>query len=104
MQTDSQTAQSRLGDVHDDIATISFEKAMEELERIVTSLERGDVELEQSIRIYERGEVLKAHCIKLLSAAEDRVEKIRLAKQELDEQGKGGQRIIEGVEPLDPLS
>jgi len=77
---------------HDDIAMMSFEKALDELERIVTSLERGDVELEQSIRIYERGEALKAHCAKLLSAAEDRVEKIRLSKQ----------GVVEGVEPLDP--
>jgi len=79
---------------HADIAAMSFEKAMEELEHIVTSLERGDVELEQSIRIYERGEALKTHCATLLSAAEDRVEKIRLAKQ----------GTIEGVEPLDPSS
>jgi len=77
---------------HGDIAAMSFEKALDELEKIVTSLERGDVELEQSIRIYERGEALKAHCAKLLSAAEDRVEKIRLNKQ----------GMIEGVEPLDP--
>jgi len=77
---------------HEDIATMSFEKALAELEHIVTNLERGDVELEQSIRIYERGEALKTHCAKLLNAAEDRVEKIRLSKQ----------GVAEGVEPLDP--
>ena len=36
--------------------------------------------LDQSIRIYERGEALKAHCDRLLKAAEDRVEKIRLSR------------------------
>jgi len=80
--------------IQDDIAAMSFEKAMDELERIVTSLERGDVELEQSIRIYERGEALKSHCAKLLGAAEAKVEKIRLSRQ--------GE--IEGIDPLDPQS
>ena len=36
--------------------------------------------LDQSIRIYERGEALKAHCDRLLKAAEDKVEKIRLSR------------------------
>jgi len=78
------------GDV-DDVTKMNFETALAELEQIVTSLERGDVELEQSIRIYERGEALKAHCAKLLHAAEERVEKIRLSKE-----GKP-----EGLEPFD---
>jgi exodeoxyribonuclease VII small subunit len=64
----------------DDLADLSFEKALAELETIVARLERGDVALEESISAYERGEKLKAHCAKLLSAAEARVEKIRLAQ------------------------
>ena len=75
----------------DDIKTMSFEQALKALEDIVDHLERGDVPLDQSIRIYERGEALKAHCDKLLKAAEDKVEKIRLARD-----GKPA-----GVEPLD---
>jgi len=78
-------------DNDDDIKAMSFEQALEALERIVDDLERGDVPLEQSIRIYERGEALKAHCDRLLKAAEDKVEKIRLARD-----GKPT-----GVEPLD---
>ncbi|WP_420959772.1 exodeoxyribonuclease VII small subunit [Brucella sp. IR073] len=74
-----------------DIAAMSFEQALEQLERIVEDLERGDVPLDQSIRIYERGEALKKHCDALLKAAEDKVEKIRL--------GRDGQPV--GVEPLD---
>lgn len=77
---------------NDDIKTLSFEQALEALERIVDDLERGDVPLDQSIRIYERGEALKAHCEKLLKAAEDKVEKIRLSRD-----GKPA-----GTEPLDP--
>jgi len=82
--TDSTTA-------NDDIKTMSFEQALEALENIVNDLERGDVPLEQSIRIYERGEALKVHCDRLLKAAEDKVEKIRLSRE--------GAAI--GVEPLD---
>jgi len=74
-----------------DIGAMSFEQALEQLERIVEDLERGDVPLEQSIRIYERGEALKKHCDTLLKAAEDKVEKIRL--------GRDGQPV--GAEPLD---
>ena len=74
-----------------DIATLSFEKAVAELENIVARLERGDVALDDSIAIYERGEALKKHCDQLLKAAEDRIEKIRL-----DRAGKPA-----GTEPLD---
>ena len=74
-----------------DIQGLSFEQAVAELESIVSRLERGDVALDQSIAIYERGEALKKHCETLLSAAEARIEKIRL-----DRAGKP-----QGVEPLD---
>ncbi|MCB1453732.1 MAG: exodeoxyribonuclease VII small subunit [Rhizobiaceae bacterium] len=76
---------------NDDIKTMTFEKALEALEKIVEDLERGDVPLDESIRTYERGEALKAHCEKLLKAAEDKVEKIRLSRE-----GKP-----EGTVPLD---
>jgi len=76
---------------NDDIKAMSFEQALQALERIVDDLERGDVPLDQSIRIYERGEALKAHCDRLLKAAEDKVEKIRLSRD--------GKPV--GTEPLD---
>jgi exodeoxyribonuclease VII, small subunit len=75
-----------------EIAAMSFEQAVAELERIVDQLERGDVPLDKSIEIYERGEALKQHCEKLLGAAEKRIEKIRL--------DRSGQPT--GTEPLDP--
>ena len=74
-----------------EVAAMSFEKALEALEKIVDDLERGDVPLDQSIRIYERGEALKSHCDRLLKSAEDKVEKIRLSRE--------GKPV--GVEPLD---
>ena len=75
-----------------DIKELSFEKALKELEQIVSRLERGDVELEESINIWERGEALKDHCDRLLKQAESRVEKITL-----DARGEP-----KGTEPLDP--
>ena len=65
---------------HLDIATMSFEKALKELESIVGRLERGDVELEESIIIYERGEALKDHCDRLLKQAEAKVERLTFSE------------------------
>ena len=65
--------------IPDDIAALSFEKALDELEQIVAKLESGDVDLEQSIQIYERGTYLKAHCEAKLNAAKEKVEKITLS-------------------------
>jgi len=59
-----------------DIATMSFEQALAELEQIVARLESGQAPLEDSIRMYERGAALKAHCETRLEAARLRVEKI----------------------------
>lgn len=59
-----------------DIAGLSFEEALAELEKIVAELESGKAPLERSIEVYERGAALKAHCEKKLEAARLRVEKI----------------------------
>jgi len=59
-----------------DIAGMSFEQALAELEKIVAELESGQAPLERSIEVYERGAALKAHCEKKLEAARLRVEKI----------------------------
>ena len=76
---------------HADIKDMTFERALKELEGIVSRLERGDVELEESIAIYERGEMLRDHCDRLLRQAEAKVEKITL----------GSDGTPKGVDPLD---
>lgn len=63
-----------------EIAEMSFEAALDELEKIVQQLESGRAPLQESIAIYERGEALKGHCEKLLKQAEARIEKITLSK------------------------
>ncbi len=76
---------------HADIKDMTFERALKELESIVSRLERGDVELEESISIYERGEALREHCDRLLRQAEAKVEKLAI----------GSDGTPRAAEPLD---
>ena len=62
----------------DDIAAMSFEAAMTELDQIVRSLESGTAKLDESIAAYERGELLKRHCETKLREARMRVDRIVL--------------------------
>ncbi|MDB5459929.1 MAG: xseB [Caulobacteraceae bacterium] len=64
-----------------DIASLSFEQALAELEGIVQELESGQAPLERSIEMYERGARLKAHCEARLEAARLKVEKIVVGPQ-----------------------
>lgn len=76
-----------------DVAGMTFEAAMAELEKVVRDLESGQVELEKSISLYERGAKLKAHCEALLKAAEEKVSKITFG-----EDGKpAGTVAVEGL-------
>lgn len=59
-----------------ELKALSFEDAMEKLEKIVDALDSGDVSLEKSIDIYEQGAALQRHCEDKLKQAEMRVQKI----------------------------
>ena len=61
-----------------DIAKMSFEAALEELESIVRKLEEGETKLEEAINSYERGALLKRHCEAKLQEAKTRVDKVVL--------------------------
>ena len=52
----------------------TFEASLEELERIVKDLEKGDLPLEQSLALFESGMRLSAECKRQLEEAETRVE------------------------------
>ncbi len=73
-----------------DIARLSFEDALTELETIVRQLEDGKAELDQAIKTYERGAQLKRHCEAKLQEAQIKVEKVVL-----------GPEGAAGVEPAD---
>ena len=60
----------------DDIAALSFEDALAELEKIVRGLEGGQQKLEDAITCYERGAALRRHCEAKLAQADARVQAI----------------------------
>jgi exodeoxyribonuclease VII small subunit len=62
-----------------DIAKLSFEEALQELEQIVKRLEGGTGKLDDAIQSYERGTLLKRHCEAKLREAQARVDKIVIA-------------------------
>jgi exodeoxyribonuclease VII small subunit len=59
-----------------EIAAMSFEDALAELEQIVRRLEAGQVKLDDAIQCYERGAQLKRHCETKLNEAQQRVDRI----------------------------
>ena len=52
----------------------NFETSLEELERIVRELERGDLPLEKSLELFEQGVKLSRACQERLNEAERRIE------------------------------
>lgn len=52
----------------------NFEEQIEELERVVAQLERGDLSLEDSVSLFERGVTLSNACKSQLASAESRIQ------------------------------
>lgn len=73
------------------MAERNFEQSMEELEKVVRQLEKGELSLDQSIAAFESGVKLARECEKKLTEAKGKVE--QLVK---DESGKIR------VEPFEP--
>ena len=59
-----------------DVAALSFEQALAELEGIVRELESGKGALEASVTAYQRGAALKRHCEAKLAEAEQKIQAI----------------------------
>ena len=59
-----------------DIAGMSFEEALAELQSLVKSLEKGDSKLDDAINSYQRGVDLKRHCEAKLREAQLKVDRI----------------------------
>lgn len=77
-------------DVPADIAALSFEEALKQLEDLVRQLEKGESRLDDAIQAYERGANLKRHCEAKLAEARMKVDKISF--------GPGGEI---GTQPMD---
>ena len=59
------------------VDSLSFEEALDELKRIVESLESGQSKLDAAIAAYERGARLKAHCEAKLKEAQLKIERVQ---------------------------
>ena len=55
---------------------ITFEQMMEQLEELVSRLERGDLSLEESIRAFEEGIRLVKQCTAVLGEADKRIQRL----------------------------
>lgn len=58
----------------DKSAEFDFEKSLQELEKLVEAMERGDLTLEESLKRFERGIVLTRACQQALAKAEQKVQ------------------------------
>jgi len=75
---------------HADIATLSFEDALNELEKIVRQIEDGRGKLDEAISAYERGVALKRHCENKLKEAQVKIEQITVGENTIGTTGFGG--------------
>ena len=60
-------------DANADVATLSYERAREELVSVVQRLEAGQVPREEALTLWERGEALAARCQAWLDDARTRL-------------------------------
>ena len=72
----------------------SFEKAIDDLEKIVKSLESGDLPLEKALEKFEAGIQLSRYCTEILDAAEQRVNMLMV-----DEAGQSREEPFEDESP-----
>ncbi|HXJ82104.1 MAG TPA: exodeoxyribonuclease VII small subunit [Candidatus Methylomirabilis sp.] len=56
------------------MSDITFEDALERLERLVDQLEAGKLGLEESLKVFEEGVGLARRCARYLEDAEKRIE------------------------------
>lgn len=69
-------------DLDPEVAAMSYEEAIEELEAIIDRMERGETALEDSLREYGRGDALVRRCRQVLDDAQQRIERIAGARLE----------------------
>ena len=63
----------------------NFERALESLEEIVSSMEKGDLTLEDSLKAFERGIKLTRECQAALKDAEQKVRVLSKENGETEE-------------------
>lgn len=66
----------------------NFEEALQELEQIVSQLEKGDLALEKALEAFQRGVELSQYCQKTLTNAEETVVKMMTDKGDVPLDGE----------------
>lgn len=61
----------------------TFDAALNELEKLVQSLEQGETPLEELMQKYEQGIKLHAHCQHILQDTELRIEQLRATGEKI---------------------
>lgn len=64
----------------------NFETKMQELEKVVNSLEKGDMNLDESLVQFEKGMKLSKECNKMLEDAEKKITILLEKDGEIEEQ------------------
>lgn len=81
------------------IEGLSFEEALEKLEKIITRMEREDLTLEESLQSFRKGIELTRYCRKLLTEAEYKVEMLLQNDERVEFEGFGEENFnTEGSE------
>ncbi len=70
------------------INSLSFEEALEELENITESFEEGDSTLENAVNLYNRGVLLKKHCEKKLKEAKKKIDEVKENDTDMNKEKK----------------
>lgn len=67
---------------NEDVATLSYEQAREQLVAVVNQLEAGSSSLEDSLALWERGETLAKKCEEWLEGAKARLAAARATTED----------------------
>jgi exodeoxyribonuclease VII small subunit len=65
------------------IGSMEFEEAVNELEKIVATLDEGNLSLKEASNLYMKGIQLKDRCLKLLESIELKLNQISPSKNEI---------------------
>ncbi|WP_010523798.1 exodeoxyribonuclease VII small subunit [Nesterenkonia sp. F] len=74
----------------DDVESMSYEQARDELVQVVTKLETGGAPLEESLALWQRGEALADRCERWLDGARTKLQEVRASLESDGPDGADG--------------
>ena len=75
----------------------SFEENMEQLENIVTELEKGELNLEESVKKFEQGINISKKCNDILEKAEKKITILLRQEDEIKEENFEAEEKLERI-------